>query len=117
MKMSGRIYSESFKENAVKQLTMPGSPGISAIATKIGIPCSTFFGWRKKYANNTSMKKSKDSLIFNSGLNLKKDEWSAERKLSDPLYTVPSQKLITNQSISLTSSLIWPVDKMPRLNF
>ncbi len=45
--MTSRSYSTKFKENALKQLLLPGSPGLSATAGKIGIAPSTLFGWKK----------------------------------------------------------------------
>ena len=67
-------YTKSFKDNAISKLLMPGSPGLSATARKIGIAPSTLFGWKEKYVNNIYMKNSKK--------NKKLDNWSAEKKLN-----------------------------------
>lgn len=71
-------YSDSFKENAVQQLVRPNSSGLSATASKIGIPPSTLYGWKKKYANLLVMKKSKDKTI---------NDWTPEQKLEAIIKT------------------------------
>jgi len=53
---NSRNYSKEFKENAIKQLLLPGSPGLTAVSGKIGIAPSTLFGWKKKCANKSSLK-------------------------------------------------------------
>ena len=70
-------YSDSFKENAVAKLLIPGSAGLSATSRKLGIPASTLFGWKKKYANNSIMKKITKST----------NKWSAEEKLEAVIKT------------------------------
>ncbi len=57
--MSYSEYSEEFKAQAVEKALVPGSPGLGKVAEKIGIPYSTLFGWKQKYANNYSMSKNK----------------------------------------------------------
>lgn len=64
-------YTESFKENAVRKLVGPGSPGLNATARKIGLPASTLYGWKKKYAMHSSMKNN------NKGSKV----WTPEQKL------------------------------------
>lgn len=71
-------YSESFKENAVKKLLLPGSGGLSATAKKLNIPPTTLFGWKKKYANNSIMNGKKDKST---------NQWSAEEKLEAVIKT------------------------------
>jgi transposase len=69
--MKNGSYSELFKQRAVQQSLLPGSPGLNATANKIGIPTSTLFDWKKKYANNVSMKKTKSVA----------GSWTPEKKL------------------------------------
>jgi transposase len=69
---NNRTYTDSFKENAVSKLLRPESQGLSATASKMGIASSTLFGWKKKYANQSSMKKTKNQSI---------DDWTPEQKL------------------------------------
>jgi len=71
-------YSEDFKQNAVKKLLSPGSGGLRATAVKMGIPQSTLFGWKEKYAKNSTMKKSKNKTIA---------DWTAEEKLDAIIKT------------------------------
>lgn len=71
-------YTESFKENAVSKLLMPGSSGLNATSSSLGIPRSTLFGWKKKYAKRTGMKESEEKSIVN---------WSAEQKLEAVIKT------------------------------
>lgn len=63
-------YSQDFKENVVKKLLMPDSPGMSELAKNLNIPITTLYGWKSSYVNNGGMKKSK--LTRN---------WTAEQKL------------------------------------
>ncbi len=72
------MYNPSFKENAVQQLIRPGSLGLKATASKIGIPESTLYGWKKKYANNAPMKKKKNNTAVN---------WTPEQKLDAIIKT------------------------------
>jgi len=69
-------YSEEFKQSAVKALLMPGSPGLNATAKKFDMSSSTLYTWKKKYANHTSMKKSK-----------KIENWTPEQKLDAVIKT------------------------------
>lgn len=71
-------YTESFKENAVAKLLMPGSAGLNTVAKKLDVPPSTLFGWKQKYANNSIMKSTK---------NKSTDKWSAEQKLEAVIKT------------------------------
>ncbi len=71
-------YTESFKKNAVKKLLMDGSAGVTEIASKLDIAPSTLFGWKKKYANQSIMKKTKNKTI---------DDWMPEQKLETLLKT------------------------------
>jgi len=65
-------YTESFRENAVSKLLMPGSMGLNATAEKLGIPSSTLYGWKARYAIITPMKKTNKKNTKN---------WSPEEKL------------------------------------
>jgi len=72
------VYNSSFKENAIQQLLRPDSPGLNATASKIGIPQSTLYCWKRKYANNNGMKKQKDKTVEN---------WTPEQKLEAVIAT------------------------------
>jgi transposase-like protein len=65
-------YTESFKERAVEKLQSPWSSGIRAVASELGLPKSTLWYWKEKYAKTTYMKKN----TTKSGKN-----WSSEQKL------------------------------------
>jgi transposase-like protein len=67
-------YSDDFKKNAVETLLRPNSGGLRATSRKFNIPDSTLFGWKKKYAINDSMKKTKN-------------DWSPEQKLEALIKT------------------------------
>ncbi len=69
-------YSEEFKKNAVQQLLLPGTAGLTATARKLDISSSTLFYWREKYANYSSMKKSKEV-----------KNWTSEKKLDAVIKT------------------------------
>lgn len=71
-------YTDSFRENAVEKLLMAGSTGLSATSRSLGVPASTLFGWKEKYAKNSGMKISKEKSIVN---------WSAEQKLEALIKT------------------------------
>lgn len=71
-------YTKSFKENAVAKLLGLGSGGLSKTAENLGIPAATLFGWKKKYANHSGMKKSKNKTIT---------DWSPEQKLEAIIKT------------------------------
>lgn len=75
---TSKVYNESFKQNAIQKLLMPGSPGLSATARNIGIAPSTLFGWKEKYANQAVMKKTKDKNV---------NEWTPEQKLDALIKT------------------------------
>lgn len=60
-------HSSEFKESIVQKITMPGGPTIMQLAEKTGIHHTSIRNWIKIYANNSSMKKSK--------------EWSPEERL------------------------------------
>jgi transposase len=74
--MGQKPYNESFRQNAVKTLLSPGSGGLRATASKLDINPSTLFSWKQKYANSSSMKKSK-----------KIDSWTSEEKLEIVIKT------------------------------
>lgn len=54
----------------MKALLSPASGGLNATARKYDVHPSTLFSWKKKYANSSSMNKSKNI-----------NEWTAEQKL------------------------------------
>lgn len=60
-------HSKEFKESIVQKIMMPGGPTIMQLAEKNGLHHSSIRNWIKVYANNSSMKKSK--------------EWTPEQKL------------------------------------
>ncbi len=67
-------YSEAFKEMAVQKTLSPGSLGLYKVSKELGLPVSTLYGWKKKYASVDVMKKHTPK--FKS-----KNTWSAEEKL------------------------------------
>lgn len=77
--MLHRRYNEGFKEAAVKKLLSPGSLGLKRTAHHLGVPSSTLFEWKVKYANKVNMKQTKK-------LRLVKD-WTSEEKLGALLET------------------------------
>jgi transposase-like protein len=62
-----RQHSQEFKESIVQKVTTPGGPTIMQLSEKTGIHHTSIRNWIKTYANNFSMKKSK--------------EWTAKEKL------------------------------------
>lgn len=74
--MSTNTYSEEFKKNVVQKLLLPNSGGLSVMARKYDVHPSTLFCWRKKYANFTFMKKSKNI-----------NDWTSEQKLDAVIKT------------------------------
>jgi len=74
--MIRKTYSEEFKQSSIQKLLSPGSPGLSATARKIGVKPSTLFSWKRKYANQSLMKKEKTI-----------NEWTFEEKLKALLET------------------------------
>lgn len=60
-------HSSEFKESIVQKITMPGGPTIMQLSEKTGIHHTSIRNWIKIYANQSSMKKSK--------------EWTPEEKL------------------------------------
>lgn len=74
--MRTSAYSEEFRMNALQKLLSPGSPGLREIAENIGIPWSTLYSWKRKYASKTPMKKNK-----------RIENWSLEQKLEAVVKT------------------------------
>lgn len=74
--MRGSTYNEQFKKSAVQKLLRPGSLGLNATAASMGIPSSTLYTWKLKYAKLGPMSKSK-----------KNKEWSPEAKLDAVIKT------------------------------
>lgn len=54
-----RKYDEAFKAMAVQKALSPGTRGLSAVATSLGVPMTTLYGWTQMYANIGVMKKQK----------------------------------------------------------
>lgn len=75
-------YSEEFKANAVKALFQSQSGGITSTARKFNIAPSTLFGWKKKYANQSSMKNPNKKIASKNSL-----KWSPEEKLDAIIKT------------------------------
>ena len=71
-------YTESFKEVAVSKLLSPNSGGLCQIAENLGVPKSTLFSWKQKYANTSDMKKSDKK---------SNKSWSVEQKLEAIIKT------------------------------
>jgi transposase len=76
--MSNQTYNEDFKQAAVKKLLAPESEGLNATARKISIAPSTLYGWKKKYASDTPMKKTNYNPLEN---------WTPEQKLEAVIKT------------------------------
>lgn len=74
-----RQHSQEFKESIVQKVTTPGGPTIMQLSEKTGIHHTSIRYWIKVYANNSSMKKSK--------------EWTPEEKLK-----------VISQTISMTEN-------------
>jgi transposase len=51
-------YNEGFKKAAVEKVLSSNSMGISGVASHLGIPITTLFSWKKKYANSFFMGKT-----------------------------------------------------------
>jgi len=62
-----RQHSPEFKESIVQKITTPGGPSVKQMSEKTGVHHTSIRNWIKKYANNPSMKKTK--------------EWTPEEKL------------------------------------
>lgn len=71
--IGNRSYSEGFKQAAIEKWLAPGSKGIKAIASELGVPPSTIFGWKEKYAIDGGMKKQSQKKVLN--------KWSPSEKL------------------------------------
>ena len=54
-----RRFSEEFKESIIQKSLMPGGPKITELARKHDLCVTTVYGWKKNYANQADMKKSK----------------------------------------------------------
>ena len=76
--MNIQSYSEKFKKSAVQKLLSSKGSSLNATAKKIGIASSTLFGWKKKYANYSTMKQSKKNDT---------DNWTPEQKLEAIIKT------------------------------
>ena len=74
-----RVYSEGFKKAAVQKALSSSTLSISGTARHLGIPTSTLFQWRDKYANSSVMKQT------NNRTSVK--DWTAEEKLEAIIKT------------------------------
>lgn len=52
-------YSEEFKQSIVQKSLLPGGPSLRSLAKDNDLAVTTVYGWKRKYANQSSMKKSK----------------------------------------------------------
>ena len=59
--------SKEFQESIIQKTLLPGGPSIAQLAKDHGLPVTTVYGWKKKYANDSGMKKTK--------------KWTPEKKL------------------------------------
>ena len=75
-------YSKDFKANAVKALFQKDSEGLASTARKYNIATSTLFGWKEKYANESSMENKILKIARKSTTNL-----SPEKKLDTIIKT------------------------------
>lgn len=48
-------YSSEFKKSAVEKLLSPNSPGATKVALNLGVPIATLYGWRAKYATQSTI--------------------------------------------------------------
>ena len=78
-KMKHRVYNEDFKKAAVQKALSSKTLSISGTARQLGIPSTTFFQWKNKYANSSVMKKTSNTI---SAL-----DWTAEEKLDAIINT------------------------------
>lgn len=75
---NAKSYSEEFKEMAVKKL-VSSREGLRSVADDLGLPRSTLFGWKEKYANSSFMRKKNEKQ--------KNKQWSPEEKLQSIVET------------------------------
>jgi transposase len=68
-------YSESFRQNVVESL-LQGGLSLHATARKYDVSTSTVCNWKKRYANHSSMNKSK-----------KANDWTPEQRLEAIIKT------------------------------
>ena len=73
-----RQFSEEFKKATIQRLLSPESPGPSKISEDLDLYPSTLYSWKKKYANNQLMTKSK---------NKNSKDWSPEQMLEAIIKT------------------------------
>ncbi len=73
-----RNFTEEFKKATVKRLLSPDGPSPSFVQNDLGIYPSTLYSWKKKYANNCNMTKSKKS---------SPEKWTPEQKLDAIMKT------------------------------
>jgi len=111
-------YSESFKKNAVQKFLSSNSGTLKNTADKLGVPMSTLYGWKAKYANVTDMTKSKKNKSYSQEQKLEfliKTSSMSESKLGAYLR---SEGLLSSDldlfKSELTSSL--PTKGRPKLD-
>jgi len=63
-------YFESFKKNAVEKFLSSSSGTLKETADKLGIPISTLYGWKAKYASIPTMTNPKKIKIILQSKNL-----------------------------------------------
>ena len=74
-----KSYNEEFRRNAVRKLLLPGAGSLNATAESLGIPMTTLFSWKRKYATDSSMKKTNKKTTIKS--------WTADDKLQAIIET------------------------------
>lgn len=71
--MVNKVYNEGFKKAAVQKALSPNALSVSGTARHLGIPTTTLFQWKNKYANSSVMKKTNNRIPA--------ADWTAEEKL------------------------------------
>jgi transposase len=51
--MSGKLYTEEFKIQAVKQITQQGY-SVPEVVTRLGLTAKSLYGWKAKYADQAA---------------------------------------------------------------
>lgn len=77
--MVHNVYNDDFKKAAIEKLLSQNSVGIRRTARELGLPDSTLYGWKRKYANTSVMKKTNNRT---SAI-----DWTAEEKLEALIET------------------------------
>lgn len=77
--MTNNAYSNDFKNAAIQKLLSPNSLGLTGTAHQLGLPTSTLFGWKIKYAKSSVMRNKNNRTLAN--------DWTPEQKLEAIIET------------------------------